>query len=432
MKLIVRNGRLLDPDSKTDRSCDIVINDGYVAEITEPRGAESADAEVIDATGRWVLPGLIDLRAHLRDPGEEYKEDLESGARAAVAGGFTRVCMQPDTTPCMDSSDVIRSVIRRAESLGLCRIHPVGASSVGLRGEIMGPVAELKAAGAIAVAGGEKWLGSASLMRRVIEYASDFDVLVMSAPHDESLSPEWQMHEGYMSTRLGLQGIPGVAEEVAVARDIMLAEYAGARVHLSGISTAAGIELIRSAKSRGVRVSADVHPLHFHSTHEALHEFSTSFKIRPPLREASDRAAVIAGLKDETLDAIASHHEPHSVLEKDSSFQGAEFGVPGLQTVLSMALDLWREHNMAELDLIRLLTTNPAKILGLQAESVAPGRVADLTVVDPTSSWILDASTNMSKSSSHPSFGKPLQGRVHQTICQGRVVYHEGADARAS
>ncbi len=429
MTLVIRNGRLLDPRSGTDATRDVVIADGRVKAVTEARGADGDGAQVVDATGRWIVPGLVELAAHFREPGHEYKEDLQSGAEAALAGGFTHVALAPDTDPVTDNVEVVEYLHRRSALLDRCDLRVVGAATVGLRGESMAPVAEMAKAGAVAVGDAEHWIKSASLMRRLLEYAEHFGVPVFSRPSDPEVARSGEIHEGEVSTALGLRGIPRTAEDLAVARDIMMAEYTGGRVHLSGVSTAGAIRQIREAKARGVRVTADANPLNLLLTHESMFGFPVTLKVLPPLREGSDRLALIEGLKDGTVDCLASHHAPQSVMEKDSTFQGAEFGATGLQTAVSLALALVREHEVSELTIIRALSHAPAQVLGLDVGHVTEGAPANLAVIDPTGTWTLDASTNRSKSSYCYHYGKILQGRVHQTIKDGRLLFHEGADA---
>lgn len=429
MSLVIRNGRLLDPKSGTDAPRDVVIADGRVKAVTDARSAELDGAQVIDATGRWVVPGLVELAAHFREPGHEYKEDLRSGSQAALAGGFTHVALAPDTDPIVDNVEVVEYLHRRSALLEGCEMRAVGAATIGLQGETMAPVAEMFKAGVVAVGDAEHWIASASLMRRLLEYAGDFGVPVLSHPSDPEIARTGEVHEGEVSTALGLRGIPRTAEDLAVARDIMLAEYTGGSVHLSGVSTAGAVRQIREAKARGIRVTADVNPLHMLMTHESMFGFPVTLKVRPPLRESTDRLALIEGLKDGTIDCISSHHSPQSVMEKDSTFEGAEFGATGLQTAVSLALALIREHELPEMTVVRALSHGPARVLGLDAGYVTEGAPAHLAVIDPTGTWTLDASTNRSKSPYCYHYGKTLQGRVHQTIKDGRLLFHEGADA---
>ncbi|MEL6544018.1 MAG: dihydroorotase [Myxococcota bacterium] len=429
MSLVIRNGRLVDPKSGIDAPRDVVIADGRVSAIVEARSADVEGAQVIDATGRWVAPGFVELAAHFREPGHEYKEDLASGAAAAAAGGFTHVAVAPDTDPVTDNVEAVEFIERRGARLESCEILPVGAATVGLRGESMAPVAEMFKGGAVAVGDAGHWIKSTSLMRRLLEYCGDFNIPVLSRPSDPEVARSGEVHEGEVSTALGLRGIPRTAEELAVARDLLVAEHTGGAVHLSGISTAGSVRMVREAKARGVRVSADANPLHLLLTHESLFGFPVTLKVRPPLRESADRMALIEGLKDGTLDCLASHHAPQSVMEKDSTFQGAEFGATGLQTAISLALALVREHDVPALTLVRALSHAPASVLGLDVGHISEGAEANLTVIDPTGTWTLDASSNRSKSAYCYHFGKTLQGRVHQTVKRGRLLVHEGADA---
>lgn len=426
MRIVVRNGRLIDPENRINKTRDVVVADGIVQAITDPRGADTEGATVIDATGRWVAPGFVDLGAHLREPGHEYKEDLKSGAEAAAAGGFTHVAVSPDTEPAIDTVEVVESLHARADANRSAEVRAVAAGTVGLNGEALAPLGEMVRAGAVAVGDGHRWIRSSALMRRLLEYASHFNAPVLSRPSDPEIARGGQIHEGAVSTALGLRGIPRTAEDLAVARDLMLAEQTGGRLHLTGVSTANAVRQIRDAKGKGVRVTADANPLHLLMTHEAMFGFPVNLKILPPLREASDRQALIDALKDGTIDALASHHQPHSVMEKDAPFQGAEFGATGLQTALPLALALVREHEVSESVIVRALSSAPSSVYG-RARGVSEGGPAHLTVVDPTGSWTLDATTNRSKSIYSPQFGKTLQGRVHLTVRDGVILFQEDA-----
>ncbi len=422
MKLIIQNGRVLDPGAGIDRIADLLVVDGRVAELAAAGSLAPQDAEVLEARGRWVLPGLCDLHVHLREPGEEYKEDLASGARAAAAGGFCTVVAMANTKPPIDNGELVARALERSASLGLCRVLPVGTVTAGREGKALAPFGELRRAGAVALSDDGAPVADAQLLRRAFEYARDFDLPILSHAEDPRLSLAGQMHEGAVSTRLGLTGIPSVSEEVAVARDIALAEYTGGRLHVQHLSTARAVELIRAAKARGVRVTAEVTPHHFTLTAEAVAEYDTAAKVMPPLRDESDRRALIAALADGTADAIATDHAPHSSIEKDVPFAEAAPGLIGLQTALPLALDLWRQGHLPLETVITRLTSGPAAVLGRQA-SLAVGSVADLVLVDPEAGWSLNDETNQSKSRNTPFWGRGLTGRVEATILAGRLVY---------
>ncbi|MEO1174162.1 MAG: dihydroorotase, partial [Myxococcota bacterium] len=364
------------------------------------------------------------LGAHLREPGFEYKEDLKSGAAAAAPMARTSAPPFPSARRWMNSTT---STLSTAGSVsGDAEVRAIGAGTLALKGEAMAPVGEMVRAGAVAVGDGHHWIRSSSLMRRLLEYAGHFDTTVISRPSDPEIARGGQIHEGAVSTALGLRGIPRTAEDLAVARDLMVAEQTGGRLHLTGVSTAGAVRQIREAKARGVRVTADANPLHLLLTHDAMFGFPVNLKILPPLREGSDRQALIGGLKDGTVDALCSHHQPQSVMEKDSPFQGAEFGVAALQSTVPLALALVREHEVSESTIVRALSSAPAEVYG-RATGLSVGAPAHITVVDPTGTWTLDRETNRSKSVYSPQFGKSLQGRVHLTVRDGVVLFHEDA-----
>jgi dihydroorotase len=423
LKLVIQNGRLLDPASRTDRTADVVIDDGVIKEVVGSKSASTSGADVLDATGKWILPGLIDMHVHLREPGQEYKEDIASGSRAAAAGGFTTIVAMPNTVPVLDNADLVRSVAEKGEAVGLCRVLPTGAVTMGQKSEMLAPIAEMRRAGAIAVSDDGHPVKSAELMRRALEYSADFGVPVLTHAEEPTLSKKGDMHEGQVSTRLGLRGIPGVCEDIAVARDLMLAEHTGGRLHVCHVSTAGSVEIIRAAKARGVAVTAEAAPHHFSLTHAAVDGYDTSTKMNPPLREEHDRKAVIEGLADGTLDAIATDHAPHSSIEKDVAYSDAANGVIGLQTALALTLALVESGELPLLTALARLTIGPARALGLDAGTLTAGKAADVVVVAPSAEWTLDETTNYSKSTNSPWWNKPLVGRVEATVLGGNTVY---------
>lgn len=425
MSLILQNGRLLDPASKSDRLVDLRVVEGKVAEIGAPNSLRNAD-KVLDATGRWILPGLVDVHVHLREPGEEYKEDIASGSKAAAFGGFTTVVAMPNTKPVMDTAEMIHYVRRRGEQVGLCRVLPSGACTAGQKGLTLAPFGEMRKAGAVALTDDGHPVADPALMRSALEYAREFDLPVLTHAEEPGLTKGCHMHEGRVSTRLGIRGSSRVAEDVAVARDIMLAEYTGGHLHVCHVSTLAAVELIHVAKRRGVRVTGEATPHHFTLTDEAVEGFQTSAKMNPPLREELDRRAVIEGLKDGTLDAIATDHAPHSSLEKDVAFAEAACGVLGLQTSLPLSLDLWRQGHMPLMDVIERLTMGPARALRLPYGRLHEGAVADIAVVNPEAVWELSAASVLSKSMNSPFLGRSLTGQVETTILAGRLVFQAG------
>ncbi|MBN1961026.1 MAG: dihydroorotase [Deltaproteobacteria bacterium] len=428
--VIIRGGRVLDPASNTDAVCDIRIENGVIAAIGSVQqnlGGENYIRE-IDASNKWVVPGLIDMHVHLREPGEEYKEDIATGSLAAAAGGFTTIAAMPNTHPVADNAEVVSYVARRGSEVGLVRVLPVGAISIGLNGEIMAPVGELKRAGAVALSDDGKSVGNARLMRHALEYSQDFDMPVLSHAEEHNLSKDGHMNEGPTATRLGLRGIPAIAEEIAINRDIMLAEYTGGRLHICHVSTEKSVEMVRLAKKRGVKITAEATPHHFTLNEESVINYKTNAKMNPPLRSEKDRLALIAGMADGTIDVIATDHAPHSIIEKDTTFADAAFGVIGLQTALPLSLNLWRNGSLPLLKIFELLTFGPARVLGIPYGRLTQGSTADITIIDPDVSWNLSINDILSKSKNSPFIGHCLQGRIEVTMLQGRIRFKRKGD----
>jgi dihydroorotase len=420
--LILRNGRVIDSGVSADSAEDVWIRDGSVVPA-EQEIPESA--EVVDVSGCWIVPGLIDMHVHLRDPGEEYKETVESGCRAAAAGGFTAVACMPNTNPVNDNASVTRYICEEAEKAGYAHVYPVGAVSRGSRGETLAGYGEMKEAGAVAFTDDGLPVHDSQLMRRAMEYSLSHDSLIMSHAEEIALSRGGCMNEGEISTRLGLQGIPNGAESIMVYRDIVLAELTGARLHISHVSTAESVELIRQGKARGVRVTAESAPHYFTLTEEAVIGYDTHAKMNPPLRTQKDLEAIRGALADGTLDAIATDHAPHTVLEKDVEFNYAANGIVGLETALSLGLSLVREDVISPLRLFELMSTNPARILGVPGGSLSPGSPADITVIDPEKKFVFDAEKSFSKSANSPFSGWELQGRAILTLLGGKITHRE-------
>ncbi len=410
------NGRIIDPANKIDRIGDLVIKDGLIADAAQP---VAADLPVIDAAGCWVVPGLIDMHVHLREPGEEYKEDIVSGALAAASGGFTAVACMPNTKPVNDNATVTAVIMARAAEAA-ARVYPVGAISLGSDGHQLAEFGEMKAAGIVAVTDDGRPVRDSQLMRRALEYASDFGLPVISHSEEASLSTG-VMNEGPVSTQLGLKGIPTAAEAIMVYREIALAEFTGARVHIAHVSTAMSIDLIRAAKARGVRVTAETAPHYFTLTDEAVIGYDTNTKMNPPLRSAADRAAIRAALADGTLDAIATDHAPHSILEKELEFDAAANGIIGLETALPLGLALVRDGLLDAGQLVRLMSTNPATILGVTGGNLNLGAPADITLIDPQQEFIFAADQILSKSRNTPFLGWSMQGRAVLTMMGGTI-----------
>ena len=416
--LRIINGRIIDPVNNLDRQGDLLVKDGVLA---DPAAGQPADVREIDAAGCWVVPGLIDMHVHLREPGEEYKEDIISGSRAAAAGGFTGVACMPNTRPVNDCRAVTRMILEQAQK-GSCRVYPVGAISRGSKGTGLAEFGEMKEAGIAAVSDDGLPVRDSQLMRRALEYASDFGLAVISHSEEPSLS-RGVMNEGAVSTRLGLKGIPTAAESIMVYREIALAEYTGKRIHIAHVSSAMSTDLIRTAKARGVQVTAETTPHYFTLTDEAVEGYNTNAKMNPPLRSEEDRQAIRQGLADGTFDAVATDHAPHSILEKEVEFDQAMNGIIGLETSLPLSLALVRDGLIDEQRLIELMSVNPAKILGLPAGSLSVGTAADITVINPDTAFTYTEDQVVSKSKNSPFLGWKLQGRAVLTVVGGRITH---------
>ena len=429
--LFIEGGRVIDPASGTDGVRTVVVRDGKIAEVAE-RVERPRDARAVDARGRWVTPGFLDLHVHLREPGQEYKETVATGTRAAVAGGFTAVCAMPNTNPVNDDTAVTELVLARAAAAGLARVYPVGAISKGSKGEELAEYGELKAAGCVALSDDGKPVMSSSLMRRALEYAKAFGLPLTVHEEDLHLVGKGVMHEGAAATRLGLKGIPAAAEEVMILRDLALLELTGGRLHVAHLSTAGGVRAVRDAKRRGLRVTAEVTPHHLALTDEDVGAsgYSTDFKMNPPLRSAEDVRAVREGLADGTIDAIATDHAPHSSVEKDVEFDAAANGIVGLETAFPVCLALARQGVLSEKRLVEALTVGPARAFGLPGGALARGAAADVAIVDPAAEWVLDPARLHSKGKNTPWKGRRLAGRCSMTIVGGRIVHEEGRAER--
>ena len=424
-RLLIRNGRVVDPSQGLDQGMDLLLEDGCVAALGE-RLDVAKRTPVLDAAGLVVAPGFIDLHAHLREPGLEYKETIESGCRAAVAGGFAAVCAMPTTEPCNDEPSVTRFVRSRAASLGLARVYPIGAVTRGRGGEELAEIGEMVREGIVAVSEGGKAIASAMLMRRALEYARSFDIPVAVHEQDPDLAEGGAMHEGEVSTRIGLPGIPAAAESVMVARDILLAELTRGRLHLCHLSTRAALDLVRMARRKGVPVTCEVAPHHFTLTDEdvATSNYDPNFKLAPPLRSASDREAVLQAIYDGTVDAIVSDHAPHHSDEKERDFGDAPFGVIGLETAVSLAVDrLVHGRVIGLMQLVRLLSTGPAEVYGLPGGSLKVGQPADVTLLELRTRRTVDPKKFRSKSRNTPFSGMVLRGGPVATVVAGKVVW---------
>jgi dihydroorotase len=423
--LLLRGGRVIDPSRDLDETADLLIQGGQVAAVG--RGLALPDGgEAVDATGLVVAPGLVDVHAHLREPGQEDRETIASGAAAAAAGGFTAVCAMPNTDPPIDNQSAVGFVVKQGAAAAGARVYPIGAVSLGQKGEQLAEFGELVGAGAVAVSDDGRPVASGHLMRTALEYALTFGIPVADHCEEPSLAAGGVMHEGLVATRLGLKGIPAAAEEIMVARDILLAGHTGGHVHLCHMSTRGSVELIRRAKDRHLPVTAEACPHHFALTHEACEGYNTNAKMNPPLREREDVEAIRAGLKDGTIDAIATDHAPHHYDAKEREFDDAPFGIVGLETALGLGLTVLVEGGVLTLpQLIARMSTVPARTFRLAGGSLAPGRPADVLVFDPRVTWTVDPRRFRSKSRNTPFAGWELKGRVVWTIVGGRTVYGE-------
>jgi dihydroorotase len=432
VKILIRGGRVLDPCTTLDAEVDILIDAGKIAHIG-PDAAEAAwrlhglatqpPLEVIEAQGLLVVPGLIDIHTHLRDPGYEYKESIETGSAAAVAGGFTSIACMANTNPVNDHAAVTEHILDKARSVGLAQIFPVGAVSVGLAGERLAEIGELKQAGVVAISDDGKSVMNSQLMRRALEYAGMFGLPVISHCEDTYLSAHGVMHEGRVSTALGLHGIPAQAEDVMVARDIALAELTGGRLHIAHVSTAGAVRLVRDAKARGLRVTAEVTPHHVLLTDDAVCGYDPNTKMYPPLRAAADVEALRQALQDGTIDAIATDHAPHDLADKEVEFDQAPVGIIGLETALPLTLRLVEDGVLSLREAIAKLTWGPAQTLGLAKGTLQVGADADVTLIDARAEYVVDRREFRSKARNTPFHGWTLRGRALMTICGGKVVY---------
>jgi dihydroorotase len=426
--LVFRSVRAIDPSRSVDAVIDVVIERGVVTRAGRDAAKDLVAGEqvrVIDATGKLLFPGLLDMHAHLREPGQEYKEDLASGLRAAAAGGFTDVCAMPNTRPVNDTRAITEMLVAKSRAVSGVRLHPIAAITLGQNGEALTEMADLKDAGAVAVSDDGRCVTSSAVMRRALEYASTFDLAVIQHAEDHALTAGAQMHEGAISTRLGLRGWPRVAEDVIVARDVLLAEYTKAKYHVAHLSTAGSVAIVREAKSRGIAVTAEVTPHHLLLTHEALLGYDTACKVNPPLREQSDVDALRAALADGTIDCIATDHAPHSPLEKDCEFAEASPGMIGLELCVPLLLGLVNDGAIPMARFVESLTSAPAKVVGLPPSRIAEGARADLTLIDPKAKWTIDPARLRTKSKNTPFLKREVTGRVLMTVAAGRVVFEE-------
>ena len=430
--VVIRGARAIDSRHQLDARIDVILERGRIARLGPDVGAEAASSErvrVIDGQNRWLLPAFVDLHTHLREPGQEYKEDIQSGLAAAAAGGYAHVCAMPNTRPVNDTRAVTEMMLHRASQINGPQLHPVGAVTVGLLGQQLAEMADLREAGIVAVSDDGTCVGSSAVMRHAMEYAKNFGLPVMQHAEDPELVRDGEMHEGAVSSVLGLRGRPSVAEDVIVARDLILAEYTGAHYHLLHASTRGAIRLVREAKARGTRVTCEVTPHHLLLTDAACLGYDTYCKVNPPLREEQDVEALRQALADGTIDAIATDHAPHSPMEKDCEFSAASPGMVGLQQCFGLLLQLVDKGHLTLERLLDALSTAPARIIGIQPPSIAEDVVADLVLVDPDARYTPASTTQYSKSSNTPFMNRELRGRILTTFARGRIVYEHSDQA---
>lgn len=421
--VLIRGGKLVDPHNKVTGPRELLLRDGKVAEVSERPISAPPGARVLDAAGKWVLPGLIDLHVHFREPGQEGKETILTGSRAAVVGGFTQVVAMPNTSPVNDSPLVTRLMLDRAREAGLCRLYPAGSISKGLKGEELSEMGELAAAGCVCVTDDGRPIMSAALMRRALQYAQLFKLPVMVHEEDLTLSHKGVMTEGPRALRMGLRGIPASAEVSMVARDLVLLEEVGGHLHVAHVSCEASVRLIREAKRRGLHVTAEAAPHHFILTDAAVEGYDTHAKMAPPLRHQRDVEAIREGLADGTIDAIATDHAPHGPLDKACEFDCAANGIVGLETALPLTLELVRAGSLSLETAVAALTSRPARTFGLQGGHLGVGAPADVAIVDPEAAWKVEAAKFQSKSRNTPFEGRSVKGKVSHTLVGGQLVF---------
>lgn len=425
MTVLLKGGRVMNPAEDFDEIADVLMEDGKIKEIAKDIAA--GDADVYDVSGKLVTPGLIDLHVHFREPGQEAKEDFESGSKAAVAGGFTTVATMPNTKPVVDSAALVRSLKKRAEDVARCHVEIIGAVTKGQEGKELAELGDMIEAGAVAFSDDGHFDPSAKVLLNAYDYLHPFDKVIINHEEETSLVEDGVMNEGHRSAMLGMKGRPTVAEDIAVARDVLLAEYVGARVHVAHMSSARAVDIVRQAKKRGVRVTAEVTPQHLTLTDECVDLYDSSTKINPPLRSKQDCDALLAGLKDGTIDAIVTDHSPHAQEEKDREYMYAPSGFPGLETSLGIMLtDLYQAGKLDLKTIVLKMTWEPAKVLQLSAGTLNVGSPADVTVIDLNQEWTVEAQKFYTKGSHSPFVGRKLKGKAVMTFVDGNLVMQDG------
>jgi dihydroorotase len=425
MKLLIANGHLIDPAAQENTGMNVLIEDGKVSAWLRPNEKPPEGCEVFDASGLLVAPGFIDLHVHLREPGQEHKETIASGCAAAVAGGWTSVCPMPNTNPVNDNAAITRYMIEQAEHAGLANVFPIGAITKSSDGAELAEMGEMKAAGAVAVSDDGRPVPNAGIMRRAMQYAKDFGLPVIDHCEDKSLSAGGVMHEGRVSLLLGLKGMPALAEDIDAVRDIILAKDTGAHVHIAHVSTKGAIEAVRRAKNEGINVTCEVTPHHFTLTDKYVAGYDTNYKMAPPLRSEEHLEAVIEGIRDGTIDAIATDHAPHHHDEKALEFDRAPMGITGLETAVGLAFNELVHKGVIGLErLVEMCSANPARIFGLEGRgTLRPGSIADITVIDPEMKWAYSNAESRSRSRNSPFDGWEFTGRAVATFVGGKLVF---------
>lgn len=423
-QILITNGRVIDPAQKLDAEYDILIESGKIAKLDKKGAIGAPSAKRIEAKGKVVTPGFVDLHTHLRDPGFEYKETIQSGTFSAVSGGFTTICCMANTNPVNDNASVTDYIVRQQEKNGHCHVHPIGAITKGLEGKELAPIAELKESGCVAISDDGLTVQNGHLMRLALAYAKSFGLPVTTHSIDADLCKHGHMNESIVSTKLGITGVPNAAEDIIIARDIMLAELTGAHLHVGHLSTREGIRLVAEAKQRGVKVTCEVTPHHFTLTDEDIKDYDTNYKMCPPLRSRQDVDAIRKAFKQGGLiDAIATDHAPHGIIDKEVEFDKAAFGIIGFETALPLSLNLVREGFLTLPEMVRLLTARPAEVFNLKCGTLKVGTAADIAIFDPEAEWTLTRGEIHSKSKNTPFINKPMKGRVVTTLVDGVVKY---------
>ncbi len=426
MKILIKNGHVIDPKNNIDDILDICIDDGIITEIDKDLDDSGIEIEVIDASNKLVIPGLVDMHCHLRDPGFEYKEDIETGSRSAAMGGFTTIACMPNTKPIIDNESVIDYIKEKSKNVGIVNVYPIGAISKGSEGKELAEIGELKFAGAVAISDDGRPVTNASLMKKAMQYANMFDIVVISHCEDLDLLDGGVMNEGYMSTQLGLRGITSAAEEVMIARDVLLSKVTGAHIHIAHVSTKDSVEIIRQAKAKGIKVTCETCPHYFTLSENAVEGYNTNAKMNPPLRTDKDIEAIKQGLKDGTIDVIATDHAPHHIDEKNVEFDKADNGIVGFETALPLAITYLVNTGILSMnELIRKMAINPAHILGLNKGTLSIGKCAELIIIDKEQEYTVDVNKFQSKSKNSPYHGYKLNGTVQYTIIGKNILVRQ-------